>query len=52
MRMVLPTCDAGQLKEMFGPVQRFIVEGETPEQGIAFSLANGELVQERFSVTA
>ena len=50
MRMVLPTFDAGQLQEMFGPVLRFVVEGETPEQGIAFSLADGELVQERFSV--
>ena len=50
MRMVLPTCDAGQLQEMFGPVLRFVVEGETPEQGVSFSLAEGELVQERFSV--
>jgi hypothetical protein len=50
MRMVLPTCDAGQLQEMFGPVLRFVLEGETPDQGIAFSLANGELVQERFSL--
>ena len=50
MRTVLPTCDAGQLQEMFGPVLRFVVEGETPEQGVSFSLAEGELVQERFSV--
>ena len=50
MRMVLPTCDAGQLQEMFGPVLRFVVEGETPEQGVSFSLAEGELVQERFSI--
>jgi hypothetical protein len=50
MRIVLPTCDSAQLKEMFGPVLRFITEGETPDHGFVFSLANGELVQERFSV--
>ena len=52
LRMVLPTCDAAQLQEIFGPVLRFITEGETPDHGLAFSLADGKLVQERFSIKA
>jgi hypothetical protein len=52
LRIVLPTCDTEQLQEIFGSVLRFITEGETPEQGIVFSLVNGELVQERFSTKA
>lgn len=52
LRIVLPTCDAVQLKKMFGPVLRFITEGETPDHGLAFSLADGELVQERFNIKA
>lgn len=50
LRMVLPACDSVQLQEMFGPALRFITEGETPGHGYSFSLVNGELVQERFSV--
>jgi hypothetical protein len=50
LRIILPTCDTGQLEEIFGPVKRFVLEGETKEQGLAFSLANGELVQERINL--
>lgn len=52
MRVFLPTFDVEQLQEFFGPVLRFIAEGETPDHGFAFSLADGKLVQERFSVKA
>ena len=50
LRIMLPTCNRGQLEEIFGPMKKFILEGETPEQGIAFSLANGELVHERINL--
>ena len=46
LRIMLPTCNRDQLEEIFGPVKKFVLEGETPEQGIAFSFANGKLVQE------
>ena len=50
LRIMLPTCNSDQLEEMFGPVKKFVVEGETPVQGFAFSLANGELVHERVNL--
>ncbi len=50
LRIMLPTCNRSQLKEMFGPVKKFIVEGETRELGYSFSLANGELVHERINL--
>jgi len=50
LRVALPIFDSKQLKELFGPVSRFITEGETPDHGLIFSLAKGELVQERFVV--
>lgn len=45
----LPTCSARQLNEMFGPVEKFILEGERPELGKSFSLADGELITENFA---
>lgn len=50
LRTMLPTCNSEQLKEMFGPVKRFVLEGITREQGVVFSLANGELVHERINL--
>ncbi len=50
LRIVLPTCNRSQLKEMFGPVKKFVVEGDNPEQSYIYSLANGELVHERINL--
>jgi len=50
LRQFLPTCDAGQLKAIFGPVDKFILEGPTPEEGLMFSLHDGELLKETFSL--
>lgn len=43
----LPTCDGKQLSEFFGPVASFIAEVEGGAGGVAYALANGELVTER-----
>ncbi len=43
LRVFLPSCDAGQLAEFFGPVKSFVMEGEDPKIAIEFSLKNGKL---------
>lgn len=47
LRIFLPTCDASQLKEFFGPVEEFICEDEDPAFALIFSLDKGNLVTER-----
>lgn len=39
----LPTCDAAQLSEMFGPVQRFMLEQEAGGAIVSFRLRGGTL---------
>ncbi len=46
LKIFLPTCDKQQILEFFGPVDSFIVEGDTKEQAIRFWHQNGELKQE------
>lgn len=36
MRIFLPTCDAQQLGELFGPVRAFLMEGEERGQALVF----------------
>ncbi|MES3022226.1 MAG: DUF4123 domain-containing protein [Pseudomonadota bacterium] len=48
--LFLSTCDRAQVREMFGPVIRFVLEGASGGQGLALSAPAGELVQEAFSV--
>jgi hypothetical protein len=50
LRNFLPVCNAAELATFFGPVQKFIVEGETPESGIKFSLAGTALKPEPFQL--
>jgi hypothetical protein len=50
LRIFLPTCDASQLKEFFGPVEHFICEDEDPAFGLIFSLRNGQLETQRVPV--
>jgi hypothetical protein len=50
LRNFLPVCNAGELATFFGPVQKFIVEGETAESGIKFSLAGTALKPEPFQL--
>jgi Domain of unknown function (DUF4123) len=50
LRNFLPVCTAAELATFFGPVQQFLVEGETPESGIKFSLAGTALKPEPFQI--
>jgi hypothetical protein len=50
LRNFLPVCNAAELATFFGPVQKFVVEGETPEAGLQFSLAGTALKPEPFQI--
>ena len=50
LRSFLPACNATELAAFFGPVQSFVVEGETPERGVKFSLAGKALKLESFQL--
>jgi len=43
LRIFLPTCDAAQLREFFGPVNYFMMEDEDPAQAIVFYQIDGQL---------
>lgn len=49
MSRFLPSCDAVQLKDMFGPVSRYVVELEGVGAGVTMSAPGGELMQEKFA---
>ena len=51
LKIFLPTCDEKQIIEFFGPVEKFIVEGETKEEAIEFSHRNGVLQQKKINAT-
>ena len=46
LRIFLPTCDAEQLWEFFGPVEAYIMEAEDPAHYIRFTLEQGKLKTE------
>ena len=43
LRTFLPTCDAGQIGEMFGPIERFVAEDGLPQNALTFTRAGNEL---------
>lgn len=49
MNDILPSCDAAQLKEIFGPVGRYVVELEGVGAGVTLSASGDELIQELFA---
>lgn len=49
LKIFLPTCDKEQLTDFFGPVEKFIVEGDNPDSAIDFSFENAALQQHRFN---
>lgn len=51
LKVFLPSCNAEQLTEFFGPITSFFVEGDTPTDVISFSLNNNVLQQEIFPHT-
>jgi hypothetical protein len=50
LRIFIPACNAGELAVFFGPVQGFVMEAETPEAGVRFSLVNKTLKAEPFQL--
>ncbi|MEO9052224.1 MAG: DUF4123 domain-containing protein [Ginsengibacter sp.] len=47
LRIFLPTCEEQQLKEFFGPVQKFICEDEDSAFALLFSFDGKQLLTER-----
>jgi hypothetical protein len=43
LRRFLPTCDAEQLRQLFGPIDAFVMEGDDPHQCIEARLAHHAL---------
>lgn len=49
MGSFLPSCDAAELKGVFGPVSRYVVERDGVGAGVTLSAPGGELMQEEFA---
>ena len=43
LRIFLPTCSAAQVKEVFGPADRFVVEAENSKVALTYTHVNGEV---------
>ena len=50
LRVFLPVCNPTELTSFFGPIQAFIVEGETPEVGQRFLFSGQALKLEPFQL--
>ena len=51
MRTYLPTCNAAEIKTVYGPVESFIVEDGDPSKLLHFSWAGEKLQKEKISLT-
>jgi hypothetical protein len=52
LRVYLPTCNAAELAEIFGPVVCYVAEGEQPGMALRFEVRDGELVQQESQLKA
>jgi hypothetical protein len=43
LRLYLPTCNAEELRAVFGPVSRYVLEGEDPQTVLQFEFDGGAL---------
>lgn len=50
LRVYLPTCNASELKLLFGPVERYALEGENGEAIVEYTCVNDALVENTFQV--
>ena len=50
LRSFLPPCNAEELTQFFGPVQSYVVEGDTPEAGVRLSMVGKTLKSDPFQV--
>lgn len=51
LRVFLPTCTIHQLKEFFGPIDKFVVEDSDSKFALIFSLENGLLKKDIVDLT-
>lgn len=51
LKIFLPTCDKKQLTDFFGPIDYFIVEGDTSEKAIQYWHEYGKLRIEEYTKT-
>ncbi len=49
LRQFLPTCNAYQLRDFFGPIHYFWVEDDDPDYGLYFWIDQGHLITHRVS---
>jgi hypothetical protein len=47
LRVYLPTCNAEELKTVFGPVEQYLLEDEDPSTALRFRDSSGVLIQEK-----
>ena len=52
LRVYLPTCNASELKLIFGPVDRYALESEKGDAIVEYSFINDALVENTFQVGA
>jgi hypothetical protein len=52
LKVFLPTCQANQLTDFFGPVEVFITEGDNPGKAIQFRLEQGMLKKQAIALPA
>jgi hypothetical protein len=50
LRVYLPTCNEEELRLVFGPVDRYVVEGSSPGILVAFRRAGGGLTRDTFEL--
>jgi len=50
LRVYLPTCEVGELRTVFGPIECFWAEGDCREKVLEFRLHRGNLVQNTLSL--
>ncbi len=50
LRCFLPACTVAELRSFFGPVQSFVLEGESPEEGAIYRLTATALKPEPFQL--
>ena len=50
LRVYLPTCNADELRTVFGPVSAYVVEGDTPGTVLRFTYAGDTLAKEEVSL--
>ena len=51
LRVYLPTCNAGELKTLFGPVQMYLVEDQDPKSGRMFLFTKNQMRDEKVTLS-